>query len=326
MAKARSSEAKLARLRALGSEPLTPEAIQELRHFLGDASNLVVAEAAELIGKTHKQELTAELVESYERLADDDWVKKDKLCRGKITIIEALNVLEFADESFFLRGIRYTQMEPAWGQPTDAGVPIRVASAFGLVRIRYRYVLPLLVDLLCDEEKAARVGAVQALTYTGTEAAGLVLRLKARTGDKDPEVVAECFTGLLELTPQDGVPFVTEFLNAGDEAIQEAALIALGSSRRPEAFEVLKAFASDCLGDIEETAFIALALLRLPAANEFLLSLITREQFRRSARAISALAVHRYDTRLTERVAEAVTKTSSAELRALFEKKFRARD
>ena len=102
-------------------------------------------------------------------------------------------------------------------------------ARFGLVRIRYRGVLALLVDLLTDEEKAARVGAVQALAYSGTEAAALLLRLKARLGDKEPEVISECFGGILELAPDSGVPFVAEFLDAEEEAIQEGALLASGA-------------------------------------------------------------------------------------------------
>src|SRR5262249_9340386 len=153
------------------------------------------------------------------------------------------NKLEFADEEFYLHGVCYVQLEPAWGEPVDAAVPIRVACAFGLVRIRYRGVLALLVDLLTDPEKGARAGAARALAESGTEAAGFLLRLKGRLGVAESEVVSECLSGIVELNPEQGVHFVAEFVAAPPAQVQEAALLALGSSRRPEAFKILKSFA-----------------------------------------------------------------------------------
>ena len=49
MAKPRSLEAKLARLRSLRNEPKSPQVLQELRAGLADASNLIVAEATEIV-------------------------------------------------------------------------------------------------------------------------------------------------------------------------------------------------------------------------------------------------------------------------------------
>ncbi len=325
MAKLRSSEARLARLRQLRGEATSPLLLEELRRALRDPSNLVVAEAAEIAGKARLADLAPDLVAAFERFLDNP-VKKDKLCRAKTALVDALNQIDFTDEAFYLRGLRYVQPEPVWGGTQDAAVPIRVACAFGLVRNRARGVLPLLVDLLVDPEKGARAGAAQALAYSGTEAAALVLRLKARLGDADPEVISECFTGLLQLVPEQAVSFVAEFLADDDAAIQEAAVLALGSARRPEAFEVLKTFAETHSDDLHEVACVALALLRLPAATEFLLQRVTDPSEAVALAAISALAVHRYDSRVRERVAEAVSAPGRAALRALFEKRFRTED
>ena len=153
---------------------------------------------------------------------------------------------------------------------------MRGACAFALVRIGHRGVLNLLVDLLADPEKDARVSAAQALAYNATQAAGLLLRLKARVGDKAPEVISECLGGLLKVDAQEGVPFVAEFLQSPDEAIQESAAIALGESRRPEAFPVLKDFwEHQIVSTMQEAILVAIALLRLPAASDFLLSLMS---------------------------------------------------
>jgi HEAT repeat protein len=186
-------------------------------------------------------------------------------------------------------------------------------------------VISLLLDLLVVSEKGARVGAVQALAYAGTEAAAPLLRLKARLSDPEPEVVAECFTGLLQLAPEQSVSFVAEFLRAGNEAIQEAALLALGSSRRPEALEVLKTFTEAHSGDLHEVACVAPALLRLPSATEFLLTRVSDPSEAIALAALSALDVRRYDPRVRDRAA-AVASSGNAALPTLFEKRFRTEE
>jgi HEAT repeat protein len=325
MAKRRSTEEKLSQLRELRGEAAGPQVFQELRGNLRDSSNLVVAAAAELAGAAPFQELAPDLVEAFERFLVEP-LKKDKLCRAKNAVVEALNKMEFADESFYLRNVRYVQAEPVWGGTEDQAIPLRVACAFGLVRLRHRGVLHILVDMLAGKDKAERVGAAQALAYSGTEAACLVLRLKARLGDAESEVLSECFTGILELNPDVGIPFVAEFLERGGVSIQEAALIALGSSRQVRAFEPLQTFAQTAQGDILEVAHVALALLRLPAATDFLLMQICDDSRSAAESAVNALGVHAHDPVLRERVAEAVAKSGAPYLRALFEKRFRLKE
>jgi HEAT repeat protein len=321
MAKPRSSEAKLARLRELRGQPAAPKMLDELRAALRDASNFVAEAAAEIAGASHLTDLAPDLVEAFDRFLDNP-EKTDKLCRAKIAIVDALNKMEFADEGVYVRGVRYVQHEPGWGKPVDSAVAVRVGCAMGLVRVRHRGVLALLVDLLVDEEKMARVGAAQALTYSGTEAASLLLRLKARLGDAEPEVISECFTGILDVTPEPGVAFVAEFLASGDDAIQEAALLALGSSRRPEAFEVLKSFARTHDGELQEVAHMAMALLRLAAATDHLVSLLADRSQDVALSALAALAVQRYDPQVCERAAAAVAQRGDDVLSVQFKKRF----
>jgi HEAT repeat protein len=325
MAKGRSLESRLARLRLLRHEPPSPVVVLEVTHALRDPSNLVAAEAAEIAGEARLAELAPALVATFERFLDNP-VKTDKLCRAKIAIVEALNKMDFAEEGFYLRGVRYLQMEPAWGDPVDTAVPLRTACAFALVRLRHRGVLALLVDMLTEKDKAARVGAVQALTYTATEAAALVLRLKASLGDPEAEVIGECFGGLLELTPEPAVPFVAEFLEGADEAIQEAALLALGSSRRAEALDVLRSYWEKATADLREVVCVALALLRLPAATDFLLQLVAGQPPASAGAALAALAVHRYDPQVRERAAAAVAANGQAALQAIFDKRFATKE
>ena len=46
----------------------------------------------------------------------------------------------------------------------------------------------------------------QALGYHGSESAALILRLKARLGDREPEVLSECLCGLLACDPKENLP------------------------------------------------------------------------------------------------------------------------
>ncbi len=187
--------------------------------------------------------------------------------------------------------------------------------------------MSFLVDLLCDREKTARVGAAKALAYLDTEAAGLLLRLKARVGDHDPEVISECFNGLVKLSPTERVAFVAEFLRSADTAIQEAAVLALGDSRRREAFEVLRRFAEKQVDPrMQETVFMALSLLQLSEATEFLLAHVATGTDGEARAALAALALHRYDERVRERTAAAVAQSGRAALQATYEKRFRAKD
>ena len=326
MAKVRSLDAKLSRLRQLQNATPSPEVREELRCALADRSNFVVAEAAETTGKLGLADLAPELVAAFNRLLVNP-VKNDKMCRGKIAIAQALEKIEYLRPEVFLTSIRHVQPEPVWGGQQDTAVPLRAASAFALVRIGHAGVQPLLVDLLADPERGARAAAAQALAYSGTTAARLLLRFKARIGDEDPDVTAECFSGLLRLESEEALPFVAEFLRAHDLGVQEAAVMALGGSRRPEAVDLLEAFwRTQTDSTLRETALVALALLRQPAANAFLLALVASGSSADADAALAALAVHHYDVRIREQAGAAVAQSGNKDLQALFEKRFQAEE
>jgi HEAT repeat protein len=323
MAKARSTDAKLAALRALHNAPRSPAVVRDLQTALADASNLVAAEAATIIGEGRFTDLVPQLIAAFDHFLDDP-VKRDRQCRAKIAIAEALNQMEYAEEAFFWRGARHRQHEPVWGGTQDSSVPLRVTCAFALVRLHAHGVMPFLVDLMSDEEKAARVGAAQALAYSETESAGLLLRLKARLGDEEPEVVSECFEGLVKLAPAEGVPFVAEFLDSPDAAIQEGAILALGNSRRREGFDILQKFVAKVVDErLCETVCMGLSLLRLPEATDFLLGQVARGTDAEAHAALAGLALHRYDERVRERTAAAVAQNGRATINAVFQKRFR---
>ena len=69
--KSRGSDAKLARLHAMRNQPATLETTRELRRYLADASNFLVAEAARIIHEQAIRELVGDLVAAFDRLMID---------------------------------------------------------------------------------------------------------------------------------------------------------------------------------------------------------------------------------------------------------------
>ena len=64
-------------------------------------------------------------------------------------------------------------------------------------------------------------------------------------------------------------------------------------------------------------------MLRLPAAIDYLLTLVASDSEEDALSALSALKIHNYDPRLRERLAQVVHETGSPRLRAMFERDFR---
>jgi HEAT repeat protein len=326
MAKPRSVDAKLKRLRALRDEPAGPALLAELRGMLGDKSNFVASEAAELIGERMLVELGPELVAAFERFMVDP-VETDKLCRAKIAIVDALHKIEFDAEDLFRTALSYVQLEPAWGGSEDTAGPLRGAAAFALLRLNPRDLILLLADLLADPDKVARGAAAKVLGACGAFAAIPLLRFKARVGDEEPEVVNECLSALMTAAPEESLGFVGEFLNDSTEEIAEGAALALGESRRPEALEILKGhWPKARRGELLNVLLLAISITRLPAALDFLVAVLAEEKEPAASAAISALAIHRHNPAIKERVAAAVAKKGVAGLRERFEREFRVKE
>lgn len=325
MAKLRGVEAKLHRLRTLRHEAVVPEHVTELRQFLADKSSIVVAEAAEIVGVRQISELAPDLVAAFHRFMIEP-AESDKGCRAKIAIIEALNKIEYQDDQVYLFGIRHVQPEPRWGGSDDTAAPLRANAAFGLVRLNHRDVLSLLADLLADPEKAARSGATQALGASGARAAIPLLRFKARLGDADALVTGECFTALLALAPDDSLSFVASFLATPDIAVREGAALALGETRRADAFEILKNYWPKVRRDpLREVVLLAISMTRLPAAIDFLVENLTNAEPGAAQAVLAALAIHRHNEAITERIAAVVAQKGDASLQERFNKAFRGK-
>ncbi|MDB5352031.1 MAG: hypothetical protein JWN86_3278 [Planctomycetota bacterium] len=323
MAGRESLDGKLATIRALRGQEPTPEQIAELRKRIGDRSNLVAAAAAAIVGESLLVELSKDLESAFDRFLVNP-PKDDKLCRAKLAIIQALDKMEHQDSDVFLKAAKHVQFEPVWGGTEDSAPPLRAAALVALARAEGSSSLPILVDALADPAKDVRVAAAVALGAVGGEGAGLVLRLKVRVGDKDPDVLSECLGGLLAVDPKLNLPLVSEFLEPGNAATCEAAAMALGRSRLAESLQLLK----DCLQrchseELRQYVLLAIAILRRPAAIDYLIELVVSEEESIAVAALSALRIHKDDPHFRERVAKAVQERAIPKLQAAFDRDFR---
>ena len=323
MAARQSLDDKLAALRALRGQALSEEQRAELRKRIGDRSNLVVAAAAVIAGDNTLADLAGDLEAAFDRFLVNP-VKDDKLCRAKLAIVQALERMEHPRTDVFLKAARHIQFEPVWGGQEDSAPPLRAAALVALARVEGTFSLPVLVDAMADPARDVRIASAVTLGAVGSEAAGLVLRLKVRLGDKDPDVVSECLGGLLAVDAAANLPFVSEFLDPADPPGCEAAAMALGRSRLAEALEPLKECLQRCHSpELRQQLLLAIAILRRPAATDYLVELVaTSEEETTAGEALSALRIYKEDPRLRERVAEAVRERGSPKVQAAFRREF----
>jgi hypothetical protein len=275
----------------LRRDPSSPAARQELAKSLANKINLLAAKAARIAGECKVDALAPQMVEAFHRFLKNG-ATTDRRCEAKIAIVRALEQIEYASHEPFLEGIRCVQIEPGWTGPVDTAVELRALSAVGLVRTNYPDTGTELVHLLADKERGARVGAVRAIAYWGTQAGALLLRFKVLSGDREPEVLAECFNALLFLDERS-LDFVAGYLDHEDDATAEGAALALGESHREEAFTHLKQHADS---RIRPTVLLAIALLRQDAAIEYLLRLLPDKA------AATALEIYKDDPGISEKV------------------------
>jgi hypothetical protein len=294
-------------LAALDEIPLrTPEGRRQFAKSLASKSNLVVAKAARIIGDAQWDDLAGDLAVAFERFLKRG-AELDKGCAALTAIARALFALDYGDAGLFLNGMKHVQMEPVWGGSSDTAAELRAVCAMGLANTTYRDKLRELVWLLVDREWQARAGAVRAIATVGSEAAMLLLRFKALSSDKEPEVLSDCFGSLLATEGADAVPLVTSFADSRDHPAREVAILALGACRRADTIDWLTQRFTD-VADVEtrQCILLSLATSRTEAAIEFLLSLIREGSDRTSSMAVSAMEVNRADPRIHEEVDKAL--------------------
>jgi HEAT repeat protein len=299
-------EERRSRLNGARESPGSDVSLAILRKGLSDRVSLVAAKAAELASELGSSALAPEMIAAFRRFLADP--SRDKGCLAKIAIVEALTRLEHAEPDVYLEGIRHVQREPVWGGTEDTAAWLRGLSAIGLSGCRHPLLLSHLVDVLADPEKPARIGAVRALGALGGSEPVLLLRLKLLQGDSDVEVLAEGFRAFLSLErPEEAASFAGRFLDSPDESVAEAAALALGESRNPQALAVLKRSWESARGrSFRRVLLVAMALLRSEPATDFLISLLAEESRETQRGALAALGPFLYGDELSARVRAAV--------------------
>jgi HEAT repeat protein len=306
MAKTRRLEERLADLNNLTDEPTSNRTMTELRKALMDKDCYVVARAAEMVGSFYMNQLETGLVHAFDRFMVNP-VKTDPGCTAKTAIAEALYRMEAYQEDLFLRGISHQQMEPIWGGHEDTAAKLRGICALGLVRMNVPNVMIPLAHLLADPEADARISAARAIGYAGLEEGISLLRFKALIGDTHPQVMCECFGALIKLAPESSLSFVAGFMKNDNDAIVEAAALALGESQLAQALPFLEAAWEDTFDrDLRKSFLTSIALLRYEEALAFLESLIVEGPRVHAVDALEALNLYREDQRIWRRVQKAV--------------------
>ncbi|MEZ5397437.1 MAG: hypothetical protein R2724_32300 [Bryobacterales bacterium] len=238
----RGFEERLREIDALRRSDSGIDAEPELRKALSDKrSNFMVKKAAQVAGELGLRGLTPDLLAAYDRLFEDA-VKKDPQCWGKTAIAVALKDLGYDDPEPFYRGAAHRQMEPSWGKEEDSAGALRANCIAALpgCRVDAFELLVKLTDALLDPDQHVRCEAAATIAHLGHEAGAAPLRLKARVGDLEPEVLGACLSALLALDVFDAVEFVAGFLQSPDEQARGEAYGALGAASQPEAFAALK--------------------------------------------------------------------------------------
>ena len=325
MARRDDIEERLAQLSGLRREPDAGEVRRGLKAALTQKrSGLLVAKAAELAAELSIDDMAPQMEEAFHRLLRDP-IKRDKGCLGKTALAKALVELEQPASEIYLQGVSFVQMEPTWGGSVDVASQLRGWCAHGLIRARHPRALLEVTALLVDPERPARLAAVDALGDSGREGAEAVLRLKVLSGDSEPEVVAECFNSLLRLDAERSLDFVAEFLASDDEALAEGAALALGDSRLEGAIDLLHQQLELTVDqDRQRSLYLGLALTRRQRAVDILLQTVEDESIGRAEAALPALALHRHDEGLSERLRELVSERRSRALEKIWREEFEA--
>jgi len=310
-----SNDKQLAsRLRILENDPNTTDREEAISAALASASNRIVGRAATLAAQWQLESLERELRDAYERFLIEP-LSTDRGCEAKTPLCEALRQIEYDDVDFFLENIRYRQHEPGYGGEIDTAAEIRAICGFALIQRNDSRAMSELVDLLGDPEKTARAGAARAIAHGRGQASELLLRLKIDLGDPEPEVLGECFAGLLRMDPDGGIARVARFLSHPSEDVCCEAALALGETRTAAAFPHLHRQSVQRHGrDYENVLLTSIGLLSAPESVDYLLEVIVGPDIGAAIAAIRALRHCRDPRSFADRLQSAVNETKNRQI------------
>ena len=319
---------KLDQIEALRADP---SPVNTLRKALADRNNYLVAKAAAIAAGRGLDELIPDLAAAFQRFLLNP-VKSDPQCWAKNAIVKALKDLDYPEPDFFVRGLCYRQREPCWTGSdgggrgyVDTATTLRGESALALVMcpLPRSGILTHLVDALGDPEKPVRVEAARAIAQLAGPDSLLLLRLKAICGDRESEVVGQCFAGMLAISPVDSIAFIASFLDLPEEDAAIEAAAALGESNDPAALQILREkWSAHKDPGIRRAILLSLGGSRLQSAAEFLLTVVADGPSEDASHAIRALAAGRFRDEFRTRVT--LILEARANLRPVFEREFRS--
>lgn len=314
-ARKNSFDTKLAQLRTLEDAP-EGTVVHELRKFLEDDNAFFVGEAAKMAKTQELRQLEPDLVRACKKLLARGIT--DRGCIAKRLVLDTLVTFEAHAADAYLLGLKYVQMEMTVGPPEDTAGSVRGLCAHALVRMDYPDAILEVAPLLFDGLSEVRAAAAEALASTGDRNCAAILHVRLLAGEDKPDALEALYRSLLALDFRKYLPVVAKGL--ADR--EESAALALGESRLPEAFPVLKDALAYSTGDLEGTVLLSIGLLRLEQATGYLVEVVEQGPEPRAVKVIDALALHRHDTRLADRIAEIVRKRKSKKLTAAFSEKF----
>ena len=299
---ARKFEERLNAIRAAVDDPGQSGARKLLLETLRGKNGYLISVAAAGLDVSDSRVLSS-FEDAFVRLLEQP-IKRDPSCYGKLTLARALYDADVQAHDVYLRGSRHVQAEPVMGGTQDTAAELRGVCIMALVHQHHPRAMVEAARLLVDTERAARVAAARALGASGERLiAEPLLRLKIAAGEADPLVLGECFAALLELAPEDSLPYVATFVDARDDDVAESAILALGGSRLAGAFEILRERAEEFGGlGRRRILFLGIALLRTEPAWSYLVERIEDAAPPTASEAIDALATFAHDDALRDRV------------------------
>ncbi|MGC2110241.1 MAG: hypothetical protein WA655_12040 [Candidatus Korobacteraceae bacterium] len=110
MAKSDPIEKALNRLGELQRAEMSEPVAQEVRGYLGNRSNLVVAKAAKITAELQVRKLTPDLVAAFHRFMANPQ-QLDKRCAAITEIVSALYEFDYLEPEVYLQGLRHIQKE-----------------------------------------------------------------------------------------------------------------------------------------------------------------------------------------------------------------------
>ena len=320
----RRVEEQLEQLSALRVMPRDEAALAAIRKALRDRVNVVVAKAASIAAEWQAHMIIPNLVAAYDQLFINA-VKTDPQCAGKNAIAKSLKELGWNEISIFERGLSHVQLEPTWGGTEDSASGLRGTCALALCQCtdRPRHdILLLLVNALTDSHSAVRVEAARALEQIGGKESSLLLRLKARVGDKEPRVTGQVLECVLALEGAGAVEFVKTFLEHSNAETRDEAALALGTSRLPAAIEALQmAWLKTGVSRDGACLIRAISASRQDSAIEFIFDQIKSARLMVAEECLWALQLHRESPEIVGQIQKCVE--SRSELKDSFAKIFR---